>query len=282
VAPGSFSSGPAATPSLQTPPHGLPRMVSAPAIMEAPGGGRLPVVADMTTEESVATLAMPRAQFMKQQQQPSGQMPRLDPRLDSAAASIGNAQPPVSVVNARGVGPGGTQLVMVQRPANTPPPGKARPDEATVNEDNRSGGGLQSHPAGYYIPPAVAAALGRGGQPQQPQQQQPQQQPQQQHQPQQHQPQQQMGGQGVTGTGPNAAMPRLYDDPSQIPQSSSEGATQVYRPTGDTSARIRLESLPGGPLAAPPKRGLPLVMVLLGFLVIGFAAVAGVIWLLKG
>jgi serine/threonine-protein kinase len=277
VAPGSFSSGPG-TPSVQTPPHGLPRLGSAPAIMEA----RLPVVADMTTEESAATLAMPRAQFMKQQ--PGGQMPRLDPRLDSAAASIGNAQP-ISVLNARGVGPGGTQLVMVQRPANTPPPGQARQDEATVNEDNRSGG-LKAHPAGYYIPPAVAAALGRTGQQHQSQPPPPQQQPQQQQpqqQPHQHQPQQQMGSQGVTGTGPNAAIPRLYDDPSQIPQSSSEGATTVYRPTGDTSGRLQLEALPGGPLAAPPpRRGLPLAMVLLGFLVIGFAAVAGVIWLLKG
>ncbi|MFT3774086.1 MAG: serine/threonine-protein kinase [Minicystis sp.] len=251
AAPGSFSSGPAALsqtpmPGPQTPLPGVPRMMASPAIVEAHGG--IPVVSDMTTEESVATLAMPRAQIGNKPP-PSGQMPRLEPRLDSAASAI-------SVVGTRGVGPGGTQLVMVQRGQAAQQQGKARPEDPTVAEDKNK---LQSHPAGYYLPPAVAASLGRGGaqQPQQPQQQAA-------------SPSASVGPQGV---------PRLYDDAAAGQQ--GEAATTVYRPTGDTSRRIKLDSIPGAQPAPPPKREVPLVMMLLGFLVIGFAVVAGVIWLLK-
>ncbi|APR84182.1 Serine/threonine-protein kinase pkn2 [Minicystis rosea] len=255
VAPGSFSSGPAAgvhTPMPQAPLPGVPRG-GAPAIVEAQGG--VPVVADMTTEESVATLAMPRAQIGKPQ--PSGNMPRLEPRLDSAAASIGGAQS-ISVVGTRGVGPGGTQLVMVQRGNAPAPQAKSRPDDPTLSEEKS--GQLKAHPAGYYIPPAVAATLGRGSAPQQAPQ----------------APQQQLGAPPMAA--PPQGVPRLYEEPSGPPQGSGEVATQIYRP-GDTASRIKADAIPAPP--APPKQSVPLFMVLFGFLVIGFALVAGAIWLFK-
>jgi serine/threonine-protein kinase len=251
MTPPSFSSGP------QTPLPGAPRMGSAPAIMEKSGSiPRLPVVSDMTTEESVATLAMPRAQVGKPPP-PSGQTPRLEPRLDSAASIA--AQQQLSIAGTRGVGPGGTQLVMVQRGSMPQTPDRrARADDPTVSEDKS--GNLPSHPAGYYIPPAVAASL-RGATPA---------------------PAPIVAppvAAPATGGAPN--VPRLYDEPSSAPQ-SGEGATQVYRPTGDTSRRLQID--PSSIVQTPPppaKRGMPVVMVLLGFLVMGFVLVAGAIWLLK-
>ena len=283
ASPASFSSGPGASaaPQRLVPPQILdqpaagPRAgVDAPHAAQAPPAGagrpaRVPMVADMTTEESAATIAMPRVQIPGKPG-PGGQMPRLEPRVDSAAASIGAASQ-VNVVGTRGVGPGGTQLVMVQRGA----PGDARAsrDEPTVSEDK--GNQLQSHPVGYYIPPSIAASLGRGSQP--PQQQTPAPPP---------APQPQAYDTNApvmsptTSTGPHG-VPRLYEEP--LPQSSSEGETQVYRPSGDTSRRLQLDSAMAlQPPAPAPSRGLPLWMVLLGFLVVGFALVAAVLWLLKG
>jgi hypothetical protein len=75
-------------------------------------------------------------------------------------------------------------------------------------------------------------------------------------------------------------VPKLYEDTSQPSSGENEGATQVYRPTGDTARRIEAPQLPSAPPVAP-KRGMPVAMVLLGFLVIGFVAVAGVIYLFK-
>ena len=282
VSPASFSSGPAAASHPPLSPA-VPQRLVPPQILEAPqappaGAGRparVPVVADMTTEESAATIAMPRAQIPSKPG-PGGQMPRLEPRVDSAAASIGAASQ-VNVVGTRGVGPGGTQLVMVQRGAPTPPgDARVRRDEPTVSEDKSNQ--LQSHPVGYYIPPAIAASLGRGSQP--PQQQTPAPPP--------AAPQPQPYDTNApvmsptTSTGQHG-VPRLYEEPSALPQSSSEGETQVYRPSGDTSRRLQLDpAMALRPPAPAPSSGLPLWMVLLGFLVVGFALVAAVLWMLKG
>jgi hypothetical protein len=228
--------------------------VAPTPVVESSSAPRLPVVADMTTDESVATVAMPRAQISSKPPSASGQMPRLAPRLDSAAASI-------NVISTRGVGPGGTQLVTVQRGPGASPSSerKARPDEPTVAEDK---GGLRPHPVGYYLPPQVAASLGRG--PAQPVT---------------------MGGDPpyppaqpaapATGTGQHA-VPKIYEDTSQPSSGENEGATQVYRPT-DTARRIEAPALP----VPAPKRAMPVAMMLLGFLVIGFVAVAGAIYLFR-
>jgi serine/threonine-protein kinase len=244
VAPSSFASGP----NAQTPlPGAASRLVAPTPVVESSSAPRLPVVADMTTDESVATVAMPRAQIAnKPASSASGQMPRIDPRLDSAAASI-------NVISTRGVGPGGTQLVTVQRGPKSSPASerKARPEEPTVAEDK---GALRPHPVGYYIPPQVAATLGRG-------------------------PTQPAPAAPVTGSG---HVPKIYEDTSQPSSGENEGATQVYRPTGDTARRLEAPQLPANaPVVAAPKRGMPVAMVLLGFLVIGFVAVAGAIYLFK-
>lgn len=251
--PASFGSGPAA--SLL----GTPRPGSAPQIYEAPV--KLPSVADMTTEESVATLAMPRAQLAGKPLSTS-QAPRLSPRLDSAAAAAQGPQ--VSILNARGVGPGGTQLVMVQRPSSSAGTGlKLRPQDAGATP----------------LPPSASAQLPRA--------------------------------ESAPG------VPRIYDDPPSPPPDVNDAdgvATRVYRPTGDTSGRYHLDpslqaQLPPPPppppppphtasappppnplvatgprpaLAPPRRQQMPVWMVLVGFLVIGFVAVAGVLWLLKG
>jgi serine/threonine protein kinase len=275
-----------------------PRLVATPIptpkIVEA--ASRLPSVADMTTEESIATIAMPRAQIGGNPAQ-SGNLPRLDPRLDSAAASIGGGQ----AGGSRGVGPGGTQLVMVPRG------GMPLGDRRAPTEDPGDSANLKAHPVGYYIPPSVAASLGRSGA---------------------------QGAQAATPAPPAAqaasgaqqaqpaqqGIPRIYDEP--LAQSSSDGAaTQVYRPTGDTSRRLQVDpavqaqaaaamapTQPQPPQTAPPqggapqaaqpapppqpaamqppavappsqKRGMPIWMVLVGFLVIGFGVVAGALWL---
>ena len=289
-----------------------PAVPPTPKIVEA----RLPSVADMTTEESIATIAMPRAQIGSKLT-PSGNLPKLDPRLDSAAAAIGAAAQ-VNVAGARGVGPGGTQLVMVPRGALPSVDRKGRPDDHAADGANAK---LQTHPMGYYIPPSVAASLGRGS------------------------------GQAPSAANPGAAnqgaanqgaaaqvpqqaaagqgpIPRLYEDASPLAQSSSDGAaTQVYRPTGDTSRRLQIDpavqqqaaaalaptqpqpqgaqqpsaqppaqpaaqqgasqpvTVPPGAMQAAaiqpaaPKRSMPIWMVLVGFLVIGFGVVAGALWL---
>jgi hypothetical protein len=237
---------------------------------------KLPSVADMTSDESVATLAMPRAQLGNK---PASQAPRLSPRLDSAAAAA--QAPQVSIVNARGVGPGGTQLVMVQRPSSSAGTGlKLRPQDGGVTPPPPHA--RSDEPAGYYLPAGAAAQLARPS----------------------------------ADSAPN--VPRIYDDPISPPPDANESdgvATRVYRPTGDTSGRIRVDpslqaqmsaamaptppppatastppmasssQLATGPqptLAAPPRKQLPVWMLLVGFLVIGFVAVAGLIWLLKG
>ena len=57
-----------------------------------------------------------------------------------------------------------------------------------------------------------------------------------------------------------------------------EGRTQVYRPRADETAR-RVQEVRATPTRA--KRSVPLLLVLLGFLLVGFVAVACLMVLMK-
>jgi serine/threonine-protein kinase len=214
---------------------GLPRLGSAPAIRE--GTGSLPRVAEITTEETAATLAMPMP-HLGHKSHKAPQAPPLEPRLDSAAAIAQRPQ----------LGPGGTQPVALGRGSGVDPAERAAFDEA-------KSGNLPAHPAGYYIPPAVQASLARG----------------------QAAPPQAAPPQAAAALQSPQQVPRMYDDASSQP-SNGEGATQVYRPGAAAKPPDPLAPTLADPrqLAAPPppKRSIPLVVLLLGFLVIGFVVVA--------
>jgi len=267
--------------------------LSAPAEPAAPLP-RLPDMVDMTTEETAATLAMPMnrlpggkaglaalrsAPAPRPQDKPNA--PPLEPRLDSAAAAAGISASPTAAGVGPGhspgmaspgsplgrpsqaagpgvstprppmpsVGPGGTQPVMV-RGSHDP-----KRDEAPYDDAKNNSGNLPAHPAGYYIPPAVAASLARTSQAHQ----------------------QGASGQAPPPTPPGGqpALPRTYDDAP----GGAEVATTVYRPSKPSDSQTAMPVPNLQEVAAPPrkKRRVPLVVVLLSFLVLGFAAVAGVL-----
>ena len=145
---------------------------------------RIPDLVEMTTEETAATLAMPINRFTGKPsgvaaqiaalRQDKASAPPLEPRLGPAAAGIsasptsagvGPGQQPHSVRYPLGssgtlamppqpsVGPGGTQPVMARGL-----PDLKRADDS-YDEAKSNSGNLPIHPAGYYIPPAVAASL---------------------------------------------------------------------------------------------------------------------------
>ncbi len=69
----------------------------------------------------------------------------------------------------------------------------------------------------------------------------------------------------------------MYEDASlSQPLGETELRTQLYRPLADDTAR-RAKVEP----SLPAKRGVPLVLVLLGFLLVGFLVVAGVMVIFK-
>jgi eukaryotic-like serine/threonine-protein kinase len=270
---------------------------SSPAIVEAASAlPRLPDMVEMTTEETAATLAMPMNRFGAGKPGTSGvgaavaalraspaprpydkaNAPPLEPRLDSAAAAAGISASPTAAGVGSGhppgmspqgttpmpraplpsVGPGGTQPVMVRSSHEL-----RRADEPAYDDAKNNSGNLPVHPAGYYIPPGVAASLARTSQahpgaassapsPRPPAEAPPQ-----------------------TPPGGQPALPRTYDDA----QGGADIATTVYRPTKPG------ESQSGAAVAVAPrkKRRIPLVIVLVGFLVLGFLAVGGVMYLFR-
>ena len=235
--------------------HGPPSRGTA--IMELPAP-RLPDLVELTTDETAATLAIPMPHLQQKKGQGGSHAPRLEPRLVPLAASAGGApQTP------RPAGPGGTQPVMISRMLERAAERRPGANDATVDEKS---GNLPAHPAGYYIPPSVAASLARATP----------------------QSSSQLAlaqlapppGPPPPATPPGGVspVPRMYDDPTSLPVPSSQGATQVYRPHQDETAR-RLRPEPAIPV--PVKPALPLFVVLLGFLVVGFLLVAGVLYLLR-
>jgi serine/threonine-protein kinase len=268
-----------------------------PAIIEPPGGiPRISDVVEMTTEETAATLAMPVNRLLNKPGSAAAAVaaarsgaadkpnaPPLEPRLDSAAAAagisasptsagLGPAQPqqlapnappqgrapPVAGLTPRPaaiapVGPGGTQPVMVRSSHDV-----KRAEDGSFEDQKNASGKLPVHPAGYYIPPAVAASLARTSQ----------------------------ASSQTPPTG-QPAVPQAYDDG----QGGAEVATTVYRPnkqkgTDSVSGLTPPPAAAAQEAAAKPlapvqkkKGGVPLVVVLLSFLVLGFLAVAGVMYL---
>jgi Protein kinase domain len=292
----------------------LPR--SAPLIVES--GRPLPRVhadlIEMTTDETAATLAMPMPHLKKGA--PASATPPLAPRLGPAAASIGGAgvsphpgapaapDPRVAHPHAYApaeiqapstlIGPGGTQPVVIGRARDHL--GERKPEPA---EDLRSGN-LPAHPAGSYLPPAVRASLARSAEPAGPTAGAP---------------------NAASSRPPAAAtpsgLPRVYEDASSSQPGEAEVKTQLYRPADEAARQSRMDlqgrggaaGVPGPrspadslatapraaspaasapahpeaprPLAQPARRGVPLVLVLLGFLVVGFVVVAGVMVIFK-
>jgi serine/threonine protein kinase len=264
----------------------IPRMPAAPAIFES--SGPLPQVnndlVEMTTEETAATIAMPMPHLKKGHSAQA--TPPLAPRVDSATASIsntGSGTQPANQLQQRGapkggVGPGGTQQVMIGRALDhlsERKPRSAEPgDGSRPRTDDPRGGNLAAHPAGYYLPPAVQASLSR--------------------------PQAQPGyeanaaaaranaaaqaaAQAAPLTPAPSGLPRTYEEPSSGSEPSGgapegEGRTQVYRPRVDETARHPQEAR-ATPTRA--KRSLPLILVLLSFLLVGFVAVACLMWFVR-
>jgi hypothetical protein len=260
---------------------------------------------ELTTDETAATLAMPMATLKKGHAVSA--TPPLAPRLDSATASIGNAgalsvasggRPPAGLapsaetsVDRRGpprsphpaVGPGGTQPVVVGRALDHLPKGDAEPLRP---------GNLPPHPAGYYLSPAVQASLARAHDDDVARDK-----------------EARAVGRGASELAPSQPpsdkLPHAYDDSSSSSPGDGEVRTQVYRPdeTGrrhgaePSSDRTAAKSSPpadqsGGHSAIPgskprahpiepaslvrPNRNVSLVLVLIGFVVVGFVAVAAV------
>ena len=260
-------------PYVGTSPAAVPRAASAPLIID--GGGVLPRMnhdlVELTTDETAATVAMPMPHLKKG---PHAQAtPPLAPRLGSAAASIDRAGAnPIPVAlgalqlqQRAPIGPGGTQPVMIGRALEHLSPREVRPDDVTAEASSKSGN-LPAHPAGYYLPPAVQASLARGPQ-------------------------------GATTTPSDAkgaatsnsradgtGLPRAYDNPSSgssaaPPKSPAEWKEAHRRPTEEAARPSPMDA----PVPAPVKtgRGVPLVVVLLGFLMVGFAVVAAAMVLFK-
>jgi hypothetical protein len=205
---------------------------------------------EMTTEETAATIAMPMPHLKKGQS--SQATPPLAPRVDSAAASISNtgsgtipaSQLPHRAQSQRSGNDGGAVI----GPSGTQ---QVMIGHSLDHLSEPRGGNLAAHPAGYYLPPGVQASLVR-----------PQSQP-------------------TPVPGPSG-LARTYDEPSSQSSDPSsggqevEGRTQVYRPRGDETARRARPSVP-----IKGKRSVPLLLVLLGFLLVGFVVVAGLMVLAK-
>lgn len=215
---------------------------------------RLADVADIATDETAATVAMP----MQHLQKGAGASPPSQQRIElvydtgssvpvlkrSPATYESNASPaPVPVAPPAGAmrtGPKGTQVVTV-----SPSGSLEYVVEPRAEEQN-----LRAHPAGYYIPPQVAASIGRP--PSQP-----------------HAPQ------------PTPPVPHVFDDHSSSPEAGQEVATQLYRPReGDTSGRYPVPPQLARPPAPQPvvplasQRGVATYLLFLfACLVIGFITV---------
>jgi serine/threonine-protein kinase len=187
----------------------MPRTPSGPVLIEAAGPmPRMNEVVEVTTDETAATLAMPRSHLKKGSVVPS--TPPLAPRLDSVAALRASQQMQQSV--RASVGP--------------------------------ASAGPVSPPAQYFGSGAPGVLVRPAGSP--------------------------------LGT---ADLPRTYEDPTS--SQSSDARTRLYKPKGEGQAPAPLSPPVATIVPATTKRPLPLAVVLLGFLLVGFVAVAGVLFLFK-
>jgi serine/threonine protein kinase len=258
-----------------TPSTSAPHEITKPSpSSETPVVQTAPPIIDATTD-SGATLAMPAANLATnhglgpslEHEAP----PRAAPRIDAPVAVPG-----------RNVGLGGTQQVIVPRigsgqsgAASTPRPGGGPMGTLAMNDraaaesinlgreqsayDDPRSGNLQPHPAGYYMPPSVAAALAQqsprpvamNAYPGQ--------------------------GQGQSAVSSQTALPRIIDDPTSMAASSSQDKTHVYRPMSPAARMLATQ-----PAAAPPRpvRGAWTYLVVgLALLVVGFGLMSLVMYL---
>jgi serine/threonine-protein kinase len=260
-------------------PPGAPRQASndAPLVHLAP-----PIV-DATTD-SGATLAMPAAHLSTGANTNHGlgpaeneAPPRMAPRIDAPVA-----------VPTRNPGLGGTQIVHSTRPASgqysttqQPRPGGGPMGTLAIAErppglgptnmgrdpstyDPPRDGNLQPHPAGYYMPPSVAAALAQQSQRPVAMNAYPSQAPAQQ-------------GHAPSMTASQLALPRLIDDPTSLPASSSQDKTHVYRP--QSPAARMLATQPPAPPAKAARGPWTYFLVGVALLVVGFGLMSLVMYL---
>ena len=273
--PGTLSPRPAYEPGATPapPPPGAPR----PAPNKAPIVQIAPSIVDATTD-SGATLAMPAAHLSTNHGLGPAENeapPRMAPRIDAPVA-----------VPTRNTGLGGTQLVHSTRPASgqyaaatqTPRPGGGPTGTQAIAErpaglgptnmgrdpstyDEPRGGNLQPQPAGYYMPPSVAAALAQQS------------------------PRPvainaypgQASTQSQSVTASPLAPPRLIDDPTSMSVSSSQDKTHVYRPLSPAARMLATQ-----PATAPvkPTRGAwTYLLVGVALLVVGFGLMSLVMYL---
>jgi serine/threonine-protein kinase len=252
----------------------------------------LPII-DMNTD-TAATVSMPNpniANLGSHGARGSESPPRVDPRMDAPPAApmrpigLGGTQPVIvgrmpSAASQLGrqtqgssMGPqAGLQLPprglnvtpsVLERPADLK---VIRPEDSIGSYDEPpKTGNLQPHPAGYYLPPAVAASLAQVRQTSIP------------------------GtnsgppgshalppGQGNPATSSQLSLPKLIDDPTSMPASSSERTT-VFRPQAQDLSRLKRTESRARPLAP---RGSPWRAFLLGAIacgVIGFVVVAAIL-----
>ncbi len=266
-----------------------PSSIPAPHV-GAPGGASeeprqlvllAPPIVDATTD-SGATLAMLAPHLSTNHglgQAENEAPPRMAPRIEAPVA-----------VPTRNVGLGGTQLVNSARPGSgqyaatgatsTPRPGGGPMGMLAINDraaalgpinlgrdpstyEEPRGGNLQLHPAGYYMPPSVAAALAQQS-PRPvsinayPGQSQPQ-------------------AQGPSVTSSQLGLPRLIDDPTSMPASSSQDKTHVYRPLSPT-ARMLATQPPAAPVK-PARGAWTYLFVGVALLVVGFGLMSLVMYL---
>jgi serine/threonine protein kinase len=249
-----------------TPPATSPHAVTLPSpIVEM-----APPIVDATTDSSGATLAMQVVVHPATSHGlgPSHEAPpRVAPRIDAPVAvprhlGLGGTQP--VHVPQRGVGQSsappranlmGTIALNDRSPVS---PVSHNHDQATY--DDPKGGGPQQHPAGYYMPPSVAAALAQqsprpvamNAYP--------------------------APGQGQSATSSPLGVARVVDDPTSLPVSSSQDKTHVYRPTS-AAARMLATQPPTTPPTKPGRSAWAYLVVGLALLVVGFGLMSLVMYL---